>query len=287
VSVHQPFTRTPAVYAYTVYAYALMNTLIQDACLHCVPGGAARALMRTLILPRPGRTGAGGLGRQTRNKEGPAQAREEEDGDPAEAAAAELRALCDDGAASGGLDLGRGAAAAAVEPGWTRVGPGGLVPADCVEGPTGRQSGVSRPGRSNAEREGGLYPHEGWRPRAGYAPVDTAGVDALRPAGQRGAVAALDRRDRARKARAQRAEVAVGDGARRAAGGGGTGFAPGCRTGRGSGGTGSSYTEAAGHGAAGGTRGSGFSYTEHLRHQAAIKAYLRAQKRKRALGRAV
>ncbi len=139
--------------------------------------------------------------------------------------------------------------------GWTVVGPGGMVPADLVSPSQGQ--GRPPPGSSNrpafsepyaSEAAQGLVPHEGWRPRAGYKPVDTSGVDALRPQHQKEAIAALARRDQARARRVERAVAAKAASA--AADSGGRG-------------------------------GEGFSFTEHLRYQAAIKAFLRADKRRR------
>ena len=163
---------------------------------------------------------------------------------------------------AGGLVLPSDGPAAPAE--WTTVGPGGLVPAD-VPGSgggaprqTGTDYGKGRPttGPGCSESAAGLYPHYRWRPRAGYAPVDTAGVDALRPVGQRELLAVLDRRDRAREERSRRRKAAA-----------------------------SRRPESPGPAAGGGVQ-KGFSFTEHLRHQAAIKAFLRAEKRRRVAGAA-
>ncbi len=144
------------------------------------------------------------------------------------------------------------------EPGlgeWTRVGPGGIVPAD-LDGPSQGQQGC-RPEPTNgqavrephpSEAAQGLVGHDGWRPHSGYKPVDTAGVDAMRPQHQKEAVAALARRDQARARKAERAAAARAAHAAADCGGGG---------------------------------GGKFSFTEHLRYQAAIKAFLRADKRRR------
>jgi hypothetical protein len=139
---------------------------------------------------------------------------------------------------------------------WALVGPGGVVPAK-LDGPSQGQQrslpdssigpALSEPCQSEAAQ--GLVEHDGWRPQSGYKPVDTSGVDAMRPQHQQEAIAALARRD---QARARRVERAVAARAANAA-------ADSCRTG-----------------------GGKFSFTEHLRYQAAIKAFLRADKRKRA-----
>ena len=134
---------------------------------------------------------------------------------------------------------------------WTVVGPGGLVPADLDGQWQGQQPSSNGPATSvpfPSEAAQGLVEHEGWRPRSGYKPVDTSGVDALRPQHQREAIAALARRDQARVRR-----VALANAARAA------------------------------HVAAdsGGSGGGKFSFTEHLRYQAAIKAFLLADKRRR------
>jgi hypothetical protein len=138
---------------------------------------------------------------------------------------------------------------------WTVVGPGGMVPAD-LDGPSQGQRrplptctggpAVSEPHAREAAQ--GLVAHEGWRPRAGYKPADTSGVDALRPQHQQEAIAILARRDQARARRVERAVAA---------------------------------RAASAAAVSGGRVGSNFSFTEHLRYQAAIKAFLRADKRRR------
>ena len=144
-----------------------------------------------------------------------------------------------------------------VAPAWARAGPNqAAVAVQEGQGPFPKARGGMASQRTTAgdevrgpraERAAGLYPHAGWRPRAGYQPVDTSGVDALRPADQREAAAVLDRRERARAARAARRQV---------------------RSARSDG--------------RGGDEKKRFSFSEHVRYQAAIKAVLRASKRRRA-----
>jgi hypothetical protein len=165
-----------------------------------------------------------------------AEAREATHGD-----GAVLRDMQDKAAAlgPGGLLLDSAPAPASDE--WVTVGPGGLVPADMPD-PTASGRGTGQ--------ASGLYSHEGWRPRVGYRPVDTSGVDAMRPPGQQALIAALARRDKARARTADRRDAAA-------------------RTSR------EKDMQAAAAAPA-------FSFSQHLRYQAAIKAYIKADKRRRA-----